>query len=387
MAGRRYPVYTLAKIVVPPVIRFWVRLDCQGLLNIPKQGPVIIAANHISYFDPLCLGTFIHTAGRQVRFLAKSELYRNPVLGALLRGAGQIPVYRETRDAHQALVDAVAAMRDGAAVAIYPEGTTTRNPDFSPMAAKSGVARLAALTGAPVVPVGQWGAHLLFTRGKLGPFRRGIRVVERAGPPIDLGLDPRVVADRDQRGQGQGDGGHRRPGRRGQGGLEPARLVQGQGGPPDMTERFQPGGVTHALVSGLVELALASALLAGSLAASESSPGAAASLAAASLLWAVLAVVSLAVAWLRARVFAAELDDEAVTLHRLGGARRYRYDQLSAVEVSGRRTRLVARDGGTGWSAGSAARPRATASGPGSWPAPGPPPAPTAPRSRARAPG
>jgi hypothetical protein len=113
-----------------------------------------------------------------------------------------------------------------------------------------------------------------------------------------------------------------------------------------MTERFQPGGVTHALVSGMVELALASALLAGSLAASESSPGAAASLAAASLLWAVLGVVSLAMAWLRARVFVAELDDEAVTLHRLGGARRYRYDQLSAVEVSGRRTRLVARDGG-----------------------------------------
>jgi 1-acyl-sn-glycerol-3-phosphate acyltransferase len=81
-------------------------------------------------------------------------------------------------------------MRDGAAVAIYPEGTTTRNADFTPMAAKNGVARLAALTGAPVVPVGQWGAHLLFTRGRVGPFRRGIRVVERAGPPIDLGLTP-----------------------------------------------------------------------------------------------------------------------------------------------------------------------------------------------------
>jgi hypothetical protein len=112
-----------------------------------------------------------------------------------------------------------------------------------------------------------------------------------------------------------------------------------------MTERFQPGGVTHALVSGLVEMALASALLAGSLRASESSPGAAASLSVASLLWAVLAVVSLAAAWLRARVLAAELDDEAVMLHGLGGTRRYRYADLSAVEVSGRRTRLVARDG------------------------------------------
>ena len=112
-----------------------------------------------------------------------------------------------------------------------------------------------------------------------------------------------------------------------------------------MTERFQPGGVTHALVSGLVELALASALLAGSLAASESSPATAASLSVASLLWAVLGVVSLVVAWLRARVLAAELDDEAVVLHGPGGSRRYRYGDLSAVEVSGRRTRLVGRDG------------------------------------------
>jgi 1-acyl-sn-glycerol-3-phosphate acyltransferase len=190
MARRRRPVYALAKAVVPPVIRFWVRLDCQGLLHIPRQGPVIIAANHISYFDPLCLAVFIDAAGREVRFLAKSELYRNPLLGWVLRSAGQIPVHRESRDAARSLQDAVAAMREGAAVAIYPEGTTTRNPDFSPMKAKTGVARLAALTGAPVVPVGMWGAHLLFTRGKIGPFRRGIRVVVRAGPPMDLGLRP-----------------------------------------------------------------------------------------------------------------------------------------------------------------------------------------------------
>jgi hypothetical protein len=112
-----------------------------------------------------------------------------------------------------------------------------------------------------------------------------------------------------------------------------------------VTERFQPGGVTHALVSGLVEAALAAALLAGSLLAEASSPGAAASLAVASLLWGVLAAFSLAVAYLRARVLAAELDDEAVVLHGPGGARRFPYHELSAVEVSGRRTRLLTRDG------------------------------------------
>ncbi len=177
------------------MIRFWVRLDCDGMLHIPRQGPVIVAANHISYFDPLCLGVFVDSAGRQARFLAKSELYERRLLGWALRAAGQIPVYRETRDAAKALVDAAAALREGAAVVIYPEGTTTRNPDFSPMRAKSGIARLAALTGAPVVPVGIWGAQLLFTRGKIGPFRRGIRVVLRAGPPLHLGLTPDASLD------------------------------------------------------------------------------------------------------------------------------------------------------------------------------------------------
>jgi len=195
MSSRRKPVYTLARIVIPPVIRFWVRLDCDGMLHIPRQGPVIVAANHISYFDPLCLGVFVDSAGRQARFLAKSELYERRLLGWALRAAGQIPVYRETRDAAKALVDAAAALREGAAVVIYPEGTTTRNPDFSPMRAKSGIARLAALTGAPVVPVGIWGAQLLFTRGKIGPFRRGIRVVLRAGPPLHLGLTPDASLD------------------------------------------------------------------------------------------------------------------------------------------------------------------------------------------------
>jgi hypothetical protein len=114
-----------------------------------------------------------------------------------------------------------------------------------------------------------------------------------------------------------------------------------------VTERFQPGGVTHALVSGLVEAALASVLFGCSLLAERSSPGAAASLSVASLLWTVLAVYSLATALLRARVLAAELDEEGVVLHGPFGSRRYRYDELSAVEVSRRRTRLVARDGRT----------------------------------------
>jgi hypothetical protein len=108
-------------------------------------------------------------------------------------------------------------------------------------------------------------------------------------------------------------------------------------------ERFQPGGVLHALSSGLLEAALASVLLGLSLEAERE--GAAASLAAAAVLWAVLALYSLAVAGLRARVWAAELDRDGVVLRRLGEVRRWRYDELSAVEIGRGRTRLVDRDG------------------------------------------
>ncbi len=129
--------------------------------------------------------------------------------------------------------------------------------------------------------------------------------------------------------------------------MEPTNLVPPQAAAAAVTERFQPGGVLHALVSGLLEAALAAVLLAFSLLVGSSSNGTAASLAAAAVLWAVLAAYSLVTALLRARVHAAELDDEAVVLYGVTGARRYRYDLLSAVEVSRSRTRLVARNGRT----------------------------------------
>jgi hypothetical protein len=115
---------------------------------------------------------------------------------------------------------------------------------------------------------------------------------------------------------------------------------------PPTVERFQPGGVVHALVGGLLELALAAILLAVSLELGRrDQPAAATSLAVAAALWVALSLYGLATAALRARVLAAELDDEAVALHGIAGTRRYRYDELSAVEVSRGRTRLVGRDG------------------------------------------
>ena len=115
----------------------------RGLENIPREGGVIIVANHVTILDPVTLAHAIYDGVRRTpSFLAKSELFKVPVLGALLRKAGQIPVYRRTRDAVNSLRDAEAALVAGECVVIYPEGTCTRDPNGWPMVAKTGVARL-----------------------------------------------------------------------------------------------------------------------------------------------------------------------------------------------------------------------------------------------------
>jgi 1-acyl-sn-glycerol-3-phosphate acyltransferase len=178
-----------AVIMVYPLVSLLFRRRWRGLDRIPATGPAIVAVNHISYADPLIFARFIWDAGRVPRYLAKASLFTLPFpLGRIVTGAGQIPVHRETADAAQALQAAVDALRRGEVVLIYPEGTVTRDPDFWPMQAKTGVARLALLApGVPVVPVGQWGAqHFLdvYSR-RFRPFPRK-RITISAGAPVDL---------------------------------------------------------------------------------------------------------------------------------------------------------------------------------------------------------
>src|SRR6202012_301091 len=102
-----------------------------------------------------------------------SGMFEVPVIGAVMRGAKQIPVYRGTTDASQSLGEAVKGLDQGEAVVIYPEGTITKDPEQWPMEAKTGIARLVLLSpDTPVVPVGQWGPHR--SGGfRLGGLRRG----------------------------------------------------------------------------------------------------------------------------------------------------------------------------------------------------------------------
>ena len=176
-----------AVMVVLPVLRVWTERTWTGMENIPPSGGVIIVSNHASHFDPLVVAHFIYGAGRWPRFLGKASLFRVPVVGAFLRKVQQIPVERGSVEAVKSLDVLVDAIQQGGAVVIYPEGTTTREPGLWPMRGKTGAARLALQTGAPVIPIGNWGAAQVFDpRTQKIKIRPRTPVTVTAGKPVDL---------------------------------------------------------------------------------------------------------------------------------------------------------------------------------------------------------
>lgn len=177
----------VSRAILRPTIRALMKHDWQGQEHIPKSGGVIVAANHLSYADVLAVALFCDQAGRYPTFLAKSGLFKIKILGPILVKLGQLPVYRGQADAALVLRDAEQGVKDGACVVFYPESTVTRDPQMWPMVAKTGVARLALATGAPVIPVASWGAQYVLPYGSVRPHvipRRTVRVL--AGPPVDL---------------------------------------------------------------------------------------------------------------------------------------------------------------------------------------------------------
>ncbi|MER8154598.1 lysophospholipid acyltransferase family protein [Streptomyces sp. NPDC094472] len=190
MSGRRIGFwYRMAAVLCKPPLVVLFKRDWHGMEHIPADGGFITAINHNSYLDPLSYAHFQYNTGRVPRFLAKAALFRGGFMGSMLRGTGQIPVYRESTDAANAFRAAVDAINKGECVAFYPEGTLTRDPDMWPMRGKTGAARVALLTKAPVIPVAQWGANEAVPpyakekRVRLFP-RKTLKVL--AGPPVDL---------------------------------------------------------------------------------------------------------------------------------------------------------------------------------------------------------
>lgn len=190
------PLYGLAEVLLRRPLRHAFHWQVEGTEHIPGVGPVLLASNHISYLDPLCLAYLTDLAGRRVRFLAKAELFDRPILARALRSIGQIPVQRGTADASGALDAACSALAAGQLVTVFPEGTISS--DLDPMAGKTGVARLALASGVPVVPVGLWGPHRIVTAGRRWSPRLGVAVSAVAGKALRIapGDNPRLATDR-----------------------------------------------------------------------------------------------------------------------------------------------------------------------------------------------
>ena len=184
---RRGWAFGFCVAIVEPLLRLlskhrWIDGD-----KIPAEGGCVVVGNHVSHIDPLTFAHFVYGHGRIVRFLAKAEVFEVPVVGALIKATGQIPVYRLTADASLAFRAAVAAVGEGKCVTVYPEGTITRDPELWPMVGKTGAARIALSTDAPVIPVAQWGPQDLLAPYAARPrlFPRKTMVV-KAGDPVDL---------------------------------------------------------------------------------------------------------------------------------------------------------------------------------------------------------
>ena len=173
--------------VLERIMRCIAGRDWHGGENLPKQGGFIAVSNHVSYVDPATFAHYIFLNGHIPHFLAKASLFDLPALGSLLRAYDQIPVYRGTAQAKDAVDKGTLVLKAGGAIAIFPEGTLTRDPDYWPMVARTGAARMALENAVPVIPVIQWGVHrILKPYGKFPKLfpRKNVTII--AGPEINL---------------------------------------------------------------------------------------------------------------------------------------------------------------------------------------------------------
>jgi 1-acyl-sn-glycerol-3-phosphate acyltransferase len=189
-------LYWLLKyVLLGPWLRLIFRPLVEGREHVPAQGSAIIASNHLSFSDSIFMPLMVK---RKVTFVAKAEYFTGKgIKGWLVKmfflGTGTIPVDRTGgRAAHAALETQLRVLRQGDLAGIYPEGT--RSPDGRLYRGKTGVARLALASGAPVVPVVMLNADEIQPPGKVLPRLRRVKI--RFGPPMDFTRYAAMVGDR-----------------------------------------------------------------------------------------------------------------------------------------------------------------------------------------------
>jgi 1-acyl-sn-glycerol-3-phosphate acyltransferase len=177
----------IAGLIIPP-LKLAAKFDIVDGKKVPRSGAFVLSPNHYSEIDPIIMGYAVWKQGRVPRFMAKASLFKIPVVGAILRGTGQIPVERTggSRSADP-MAAAKSLVEKGSAVIVYPEGSLTRDPDLWPMRGKTGAVRLALTAGVPLIPAAHWGTQDLMPRyaKRIHAFpQKQIQVV--FGDPVDL---------------------------------------------------------------------------------------------------------------------------------------------------------------------------------------------------------
>ncbi len=177
--------YSLAKSVVGAVLRTATGWQVWGRDLVPRSGGLIVASNHISFWDPPLIGAILP---REVHYLAKEELFSNPVFGAVIRSYNAIPIRRGMVDL-SGMARAVETLRRGGAMMLFPEGTRMRDGRLHP--ARPGVGMMAVNAGVPVMPCyisgsdrpGRWLTRRERVRVSFGA---PLTWQELAGPKTDL---------------------------------------------------------------------------------------------------------------------------------------------------------------------------------------------------------
>lgn len=169
------------------------QITIEGAENVPTSGGAILASNHVGYLDFTFVGWGVRSRGRLVRFMAKESVFRHRLSGPLMRGMHHIAVDRSAGS--QAFRDAMAMLKAGEVVGIFPEATISRSfmlKDFKP-----GAVRMAQATGVPLIPTVVWGSQRIYTKGRPKDFRgRGKAIAIAYGEPLTPGRrdDPEQVA-------------------------------------------------------------------------------------------------------------------------------------------------------------------------------------------------
>ncbi|WP_433264123.1 lysophospholipid acyltransferase family protein [Actinosynnema sp. CS-041913] len=184
MSDRVYPPVIAAAKLLFRVLDLRVTVD--GARHVPITGGAVLASNHVSYLDFVFAGFGALPSRRLVRFMAKHEVFEHAVSGPLMRGMHHIPVDRAA--GQESYRQALAALRSGEVVGIFPEATISRS--FTVKDVKSGAVRLAAEAGVPLLPVALWGTQRLWTKGRPKNLtQRHVPVTIIVGEPVEPTTD------------------------------------------------------------------------------------------------------------------------------------------------------------------------------------------------------